>query len=418
MPLILAIENNRPQITELTSIVRGLGAELVFAESAAHALKALGSRVPDLILIPPLLSPQDDTALTNRLRELGTAAAHVQTLSIPILVTSGAKSRGKLSRLRKPKEGPMGCAPDVFAGQLAEYLERAAGERERTAASTRRSEVATGAVREATAAEHCSSEEVAEPVAEAARASVDALAAEERTAKAAAEAKAAEERLATVEAALAVAEARAMDEQRAAGEAARIATEARIVEEQRAAKAAADATAAEERRAAAEAEATAAAARAADQQQAAAQAAQAATEARVAEEQRAARATAEAKAAEERRAKSAAKALAAERRRVAAETARAAAEAARAVEETKAVDERPSAVRDEPSDDGTPHAPPESQPAVTRKNRKTKRRRGEQTTDEASFFDPREVRFATLVAQLDEITGSARPRRRSGRTVN
>ena len=101
MPLILAIENDGQQITQLTSIVRGLRAELVLAESAEHALQILENRVPDLILSPLLLSQQDETALTNRLRELGTAAAHVQTLSIPLLAAPGAKSRGKLSIDRK-----------------------------------------------------------------------------------------------------------------------------------------------------------------------------------------------------------------------------------------------------------------------------------------------------------------------------
>ena len=71
MPLILAIENNRQQRAQLTAIVRGLGAELVLAESTEHALEALGNRIPDLILSPLLLSQQDETALTNRLRELG-----------------------------------------------------------------------------------------------------------------------------------------------------------------------------------------------------------------------------------------------------------------------------------------------------------------------------------------------------------
>ena len=120
MPVILAIENDERQIAQLTSIVHGLGAELVVAESADHALAALGQRVPDLILTPALLLPKDDTALTARLRELGAAAVHVQMLSIPIL--AAPESRGRLSRLRKGKEDSVGCAPEVFSGQLLEYL--------------------------------------------------------------------------------------------------------------------------------------------------------------------------------------------------------------------------------------------------------------------------------------------------------
>ena len=81
----------------------------MLADSAAHALEALEVRIPDLILTPLLLSAQDEAALINRLRELGPAGAHVQTLSIPILAPStAAKSRAKLPILRKGKKGPAG----------------------------------------------------------------------------------------------------------------------------------------------------------------------------------------------------------------------------------------------------------------------------------------------------------------------
>ena len=88
---------------------------------------------PNLILTPPLLSPRDDAAITDRLRELGTAATFVQTLTIPALATAQAeaassRARGLLSALRRqkaPAPAPNGCAPDVFADQIAVYLERA-----------------------------------------------------------------------------------------------------------------------------------------------------------------------------------------------------------------------------------------------------------------------------------------------------
>ena len=134
MPLILAIEPDRQQAAQLASIAKGrIGAELVLAESAERALREVGDRIPDLILTPQLLSPRDDAAITNRLRQLGNAAAYVQTLTIPSLAThqpSGqARAKGLLSKLRRqkaaPAEGPGGCAPDVFADQIAVYLERA-----------------------------------------------------------------------------------------------------------------------------------------------------------------------------------------------------------------------------------------------------------------------------------------------------
>src|SRR5262245_26414674 len=84
-PLILAIEADARQALQLNAIAERLRADLVLADSAQRALSALRDRVPDLILTPTLLSGRDDAALTNRLRELGASAAHVQTLTTPIL---------------------------------------------------------------------------------------------------------------------------------------------------------------------------------------------------------------------------------------------------------------------------------------------------------------------------------------------
>ncbi|HEY7290453.1 MAG TPA: hypothetical protein VH583_11525 [Vicinamibacterales bacterium] len=139
MPLILAIESDRRQASQLTAIVRNrLHAELVIGESAERALAALGQRVPDLILTSALLSPRDESALGERLRALDGAAAHVQTLTIPVLASAsgrgGSRASGVLSALRRDKGKPVataeGCDPAVFAEQCKEYLERAATERE------------------------------------------------------------------------------------------------------------------------------------------------------------------------------------------------------------------------------------------------------------------------------------------------
>lgn len=137
MPLILAIEPDRRQASQLTAMVRGrLHAELVLGESAERALAALGQRVPDLILTSALLSPKDETALGERLRALDGAAAHVQTLTIPVLASSSGRGVGRaggvLSALRRDKTrlaASDGCDPGVFAEQCKEYLERAATER-------------------------------------------------------------------------------------------------------------------------------------------------------------------------------------------------------------------------------------------------------------------------------------------------
>ena len=144
MPLILAIEPDRQQAAQLASIARGrIGAELVLADSAERALREVGDRIPDLILTPQLLSPRDDAAITNRLRQLGTAAAYVQTLTIPSLATNQpgaqARARGLLSKLRRqkapPADAPNGCAPDVFADQISVYRDRAPAARTAQAAA-------------------------------------------------------------------------------------------------------------------------------------------------------------------------------------------------------------------------------------------------------------------------------------------
>ncbi|MGH9257297.1 MAG: hypothetical protein ACRD3C_22285, partial [Vicinamibacterales bacterium] len=132
-PLILAIQPDRRQASQLASIVRGIAAELVLTESAKGAVALLGERLPDLILTPALLSHKDETALTERLRKFGDAAAHIQTLTLPILETAAKpSSKGVLSSLRKTKRkgkagaaDPIGCTADTFAEQVSIYLNRA-----------------------------------------------------------------------------------------------------------------------------------------------------------------------------------------------------------------------------------------------------------------------------------------------------
>jgi hypothetical protein len=133
--LILAIEPDKRQAAHLTSMARHtLKAEIILADSADRALASLGDRVPDLILTPALLPPRDETAIAERLRQLNSRAAHVQTLTVPVLATPRRNSpaRGVLSALRRDKsaDGPVdGCDPAVFAEQVADYLERATAER-------------------------------------------------------------------------------------------------------------------------------------------------------------------------------------------------------------------------------------------------------------------------------------------------
>ncbi|HET9270666.1 MAG TPA: hypothetical protein VFO31_20955 [Vicinamibacterales bacterium] len=140
MPLILAIEPDKRQGSQLAAVVKGLHAELVHRANATDALSALQGRVPDLVLTTSLISPKDDSALAAHLRELGAAAAHVQTVTIPLLGTAAPQRAkgGMLAALRRQKaEAPMtdGCEPSVFAEQVRQYL--ATAEEQKLAAATR-----------------------------------------------------------------------------------------------------------------------------------------------------------------------------------------------------------------------------------------------------------------------------------------
>ena len=134
MPIVLAIEPDRRQAAHLFAIVRHqVEAELVLADTTEGALDAIGDRVPDLVLVPALLSPQDDAALAAALRVIA-AAAHVRTLTIPVLAsgTTHAAAGGMLAKWRKSRAAspePDGCEPSVFAEQITAYLKEAAAER-------------------------------------------------------------------------------------------------------------------------------------------------------------------------------------------------------------------------------------------------------------------------------------------------
>jgi CheY-like chemotaxis protein len=130
--LIIAVEPDASQAKQLGSMAkRFLNAEFVVAATAAAALKALGDRVPDLILTPVLLPSRDEALLTEHLRQLGGAAAHVQTLAIPILSSAQPPTvREPASRLTRRRQraaaADSGCDLSLFADQVKIYLERAA----------------------------------------------------------------------------------------------------------------------------------------------------------------------------------------------------------------------------------------------------------------------------------------------------
>src|SRR5579872_2021353 len=134
MSLILAIEPDARQASQLRTVIRrDVGAELIFSATTERPLAPIGTRVPDLVLIPALLAPQDDAALAAALRVIA-SAAHVQMLTIPLLASSTSKngSRGAFSIFRRDKTrgaSPDGCDPSVFAAQITSYLENVIEER-------------------------------------------------------------------------------------------------------------------------------------------------------------------------------------------------------------------------------------------------------------------------------------------------
>src|SRR5258706_15451398 len=140
MSIVLAIEPDGRQAAHLTAIARHLvDAELVLADTTEGALDAIGNRVPDLVLVPALLSPQDDAALAAALRVIA-AAAHVRTLTIPVLASGIQRAPaggGMLAKWRKNRAAssePEGCDPAVFGEQISAYLKEAAAERGQLAA--------------------------------------------------------------------------------------------------------------------------------------------------------------------------------------------------------------------------------------------------------------------------------------------
>jgi CheY-like chemotaxis protein len=132
MPLILAIEPDTRQASLVSDLARELAddTELILTASASEAIQAIEAKVPDLILTSTLLSPSDESILTERLRKLDSAGAHVQTLVIPLLAERQAEPEpqaGLLSRLgwkKRRSSTPDGCDPAVFGGQIEEYLNR------------------------------------------------------------------------------------------------------------------------------------------------------------------------------------------------------------------------------------------------------------------------------------------------------
>ena len=135
MPLVAAVEPNPEQAARVSSVVQELvGAELVVEATAQGVLASLGPRVPDLVLISPLLAPAQETLIAERLRHLQKGGTRIPILVIPLLAApEPPKPDALLSRLRRPSSsGPSDGVPfEAFAGELRHYLEQVATQSKR-----------------------------------------------------------------------------------------------------------------------------------------------------------------------------------------------------------------------------------------------------------------------------------------------
>ena len=135
MPLVLAIEPDPRQATILKRIVRDkVHADVAVVESPDAARAAIGTRIPDVLLLSALLSPRDEDELIAHLRGLD-GAGHIQTHTIPQLASTAADQerggrRSLLGVFKRKKEAPQpivtGCDPDHFADEISTFLQRAA----------------------------------------------------------------------------------------------------------------------------------------------------------------------------------------------------------------------------------------------------------------------------------------------------
>jgi DNA-binding NtrC family response regulator len=139
LPLILAVEADSRQARELTEMFRNeFPAELVLADSTRDALKAIGDRVPDLVLTSALIPPKDEAQLRGWLRDLGDRAAYVQTITIPALgspkstqasTSLATRAFSFVGGQKQVAVEPDGCDRAVFADYVALYVDLATAER-------------------------------------------------------------------------------------------------------------------------------------------------------------------------------------------------------------------------------------------------------------------------------------------------
>ena len=107
MPRILAVEADSTRKTLLAALVRErVPAALTIVNSVQEAVASMAASAPDVVLVPTLLSPQDEQHLMAGIKSLD--APYVQTLTIPALALLAAPPQERprrfhLRRRRTPR---------------------------------------------------------------------------------------------------------------------------------------------------------------------------------------------------------------------------------------------------------------------------------------------------------------------------
>lgn len=126
----LAVEPDESQAAVLERVLAArISGTLRVVASIDEACTALVERIPDVILMSPLLAPQDEKEIVARLGSLGVDASHVKLLSIPRVGDTAQpvekKRRFGWQSQKDSSTGGAGFDAVAFAGEVDAYLSEA-----------------------------------------------------------------------------------------------------------------------------------------------------------------------------------------------------------------------------------------------------------------------------------------------------
>ena len=126
----LAVEPDVSQAETLERVLAArIGGTIRVVGSIDEACAALVERIPDVILMSPLLAPQDEKEIVARLGSLGVDASHVKLLSIPRVGDTPQpvekKRRFGWQSQKDSSSSSVGFDAVAFANEVAEYLAEA-----------------------------------------------------------------------------------------------------------------------------------------------------------------------------------------------------------------------------------------------------------------------------------------------------